>query len=317
MYYVAIFKRLCLFVMSCLFCLGLSSHKKILAAEGGSSFYVPGLYGEIGVAIPPSPGTYMLATFLHYSASAPHQLLPNGVDQRGDVDIFSQLIRGFWVAPERFLGAQFLTGFRLSVLDSDVSADVKTSSGLLLLNDNNYGLGDLGILPFSFYWQYGDIYINLYEAINVPTGKFSATRLANVALHHWAFDTVLGLTWLDPKTGIEISVTPGIIYNTKNSATNYQTGIEFHMDAMLNWHLSTSLSIGLHGSVYQQLTADKGGHSSLGSFKGRSYSIGPAVVWHKQVGNQKYYLSAKWLHEFSAKNKVEGDLTLLSLGVKF
>jgi hypothetical protein len=83
--------------------------------------------------------------------------------------------------------------------------------------------------------------------------------LANIALNHWAFDTVLAMTWLDPNTGIEVSATPGLIYNTENPDTGYQTGMEFHMDAMLNWHFSPSLSVGLHGTLYKCQSRSKNG----------------------------------------------------------
>ena len=290
---------------------------EVSAAENGFSFYVPGLYGDIAIAVPPAPGTYLLSTSVYYSAKAPESLFPNEIDQNINADVFAQLLRGFWVPQEKFLGAQVLTGFRMSLMNTDISVDFKPDTGLPPLSDQKVGFGDFAILPLSLYWQYDDIYINLYQVVSIPTGKYDQSRLANVALHHWVFNTVLAFTWLDPKTGIEISATPGIIFNTENKATNYQSGIEFHMDMMLNWRLSSSLTMGLHGSIYQQLTADKGADPSIGDFKGQGYSLGPALIWNKTINEQTYYASAKWLHEFGAKNKAEGDLMIFSAGIKF
>jgi len=307
--------RLFIFILVLIFLF--ASGTKIRAAESGVSFYVPGLYGDTGVAIPPSPGAYLLATSIYYPAKAPHPLLPGEVDKRLETETFAQLLRGFWVPKSTFFGAQMLMGFRISALDVNVEADIETPFGLVQLNGNNKGYGDLSLLPLSLYWQQGNFYINLYEVISIPTSKFDQTRLANISLNHWVFDTVLAMTWLDPKIGIEISTTSGIIYNTDNPDTNYQTGLEFHMDVMLNWHYSSSLSVGVHGSIYQQLTGDKSADPFLGAFKGQSYSIGPAIIWNKNIGRQKYYLSAKWLNEFNAKNRVEGDLTIITMGIKF
>ena len=313
--------KVSLFFLTCIANLGLllsGAHRsEVSAAENGFSFYVPGLYGDVAVAVPPAPGTYLLSTSVYYSAKAPESLFPNEVDQNINADVFAQLLRGFWVPREKFLGPQVLTGFRISLMNTDVSVDFKTDTGLPPLSDKKVGFGDFAVLPLSLYWKYDDIYINLYQVISIPTGQYDQARPANVALHHWVFNTVLAFTWLDPKTGIEISATPGIIYNTENKDTNYQSGIEFHMDMMLNWRLSSSLTAGLHGSIYQQLTADKGAAPSLGDFKGQAYSLGPALIWNKTINDQTYYASAKWLHEFGAKNKAEGDLMIFSAGIKF
>jgi len=291
--------------------------KEAYSAEGGVSFYVPGLYGDIAIAVAPPQGYYLLSTTVHYQSKAANSLLPGKIDKNIEAETVAQLIRGYWVSDQTFLGATVMMGFRLAAFDIDVAADLETPFGDQHLEEKNKDYGDLGLLPLSLYWKIGDIHLNLYEVISIPIAKYTDNSFTNTGLNHWAFDTVLTATWIDPKSGIELSLAPGIIYNTENPDTNYQTGIEFHMDVMLNYHLSNELAVGVHGSYYKQLTADKGGDPSLGDFKGRSYSVGPAIVWHKDIGEQKYYMSAKWLHEFDAVNKVKGDLTILSLGMKF
>lgn len=291
--------------------------KEVHSAEGGISFYVPGLYGDIAIAVAPPPGHYLLSTTIHYKSEAANSLLPNNIDEKIEAKTTVELIRGFWVSDETFLGATMMMGFRVAAFDIDVSANLQTPSGTVHIEENNKNFGDLALMPLSLFWKIGDIHLNLYEVISIPVAQYNPNNFTNTGLNHWAFDTVLSATWLDPKSGIEISVAPGLIYNTENPDTNYQSGVEFHMDAMLNLHLSNELVVGLHGSYYKQLTADKGSDPSLGAFKGRSYAIGPAIVWHKNIGQQKYYASAKWLHEFDAINKAEGDLTLISIGMKF
>ncbi len=287
------------------------------AAEGGASFYVPGLYGDTAIAVAPPAGIYLLSTTIHYQSEAANSLLPGQIDNNIEATTIAQLLRGFWVSDEKFLGATMMMAMRVAAFDIDVSADIQTQFGALQLDEKNRDYGDLAVIPLSLFWKLGDIHLNLYEVVSIPISKYTLNSFTNTGLNHWAFDTVLSASWFDPKTGIEISLAPGLIYNTKNPDTNYKSGTEFHVDVMFNLHLSKELTVGLHGSYYKQLTADKGAHPSLGSFKGRSYSIGPAIVWHKVVGQQQYYLSAKWLHEFEAENKVEGDLTIFTMGMKF
>jgi len=297
--------------------LGSTFSTQSIAAESTASFYVPGLYGDAAVAVPPAPGSYLLATSIFFPAKAPHSIFPGKIDQKVETEAYAHFLRGFWVPDEKFFGLQILMGVRLSVLNLDISAELNTPIGSLILEDSKTAMGDLGLIPMSLYWQRGNLYLNLYEAVNIPTAKYDKTRLANTSLNHWVFDTVLAATWLDPGTGIEISASPGVIYNTENTTTNYKSGVEFHMDLAFNLHLSSSLAVGMHGSVYRQLTGDEGAGAIQGSFKGRSNAIGPAIVWNKKLDQKQYYLSAKWLHEFSARNRLEGNLYSLTGGIKF
>ena len=290
---------------------------KMHAAESGVSFYVPGLYGDAAIAVPLPPGFYLLSTTLYYDSKAPHPLLPNEIDNKLEADISSQLLRGFWVPDQTLFGAKIMAGFRINALNVDVEAELSTPFGTVDVQDDNLDFGDIAVMPLSLYWKMGDIYFNLYEVISIPTGKYDPNRFANTSLNRWAFDSVLAMTWIDQTTGLELSAAPGLIYNTKNRDTDYKTGVEFHMDAMINLHLSKALSLGVHGSMYKQLTEDKGGDPSLGSFKGRSYSLGPAITWRVQKDDSLFYTSLKWLHEFDTVNKTEGDYMIFSVGAKF
>ncbi len=54
------------------------------------------------------------------------------------------------------------------------------------------------------------------------------------------------MTWMNKK-GTEISVMPGILFNSKNPATDYKSGTEFHVDIAVNQFLKKNLAVGLHG----------------------------------------------------------------------
>ena len=53
-----------LLLMSALFLTASSAH----AAEGGYTNYVPGLYGDFGVAVAPEPGFYLRTDLYYYTA---------------------------------------------------------------------------------------------------------------------------------------------------------------------------------------------------------------------------------------------------------
>ncbi len=105
--------------------------------------------------------------------------------------------------------------------------------------------------------------------------------------------------------------------NTENPTTNYRSGTEFHMDLMLNRFITPTFAIGLHGSIYRQLSDDSGAGAFLGPFKGKASTIGPALLYRPQIAGKQGYIAAKWLHEFDVENRFKGDLFTLTVGIKF
>lgn len=108
----------------------------------------------------------------------------------------------------------------------------------------------------------------------MPTGQYSAGDAVNVGRNYWSFDTVAAATWFNPETGTEISITPGLMVNTENDATDYRTGAEFHVDLVVNQFLSETFALGVHGYAYKQIEDDIGSGAILGGFKGEPYPAG-------------------------------------------
>jgi hypothetical protein len=75
------------------------------------------------------------------------------------------------------------------------------------------------------------------------------------------------------------------------------------------------LAVGIHGYYLQQITGDKGAGALLGSFKARSLGAGPAVMWGTKMGGQDVTFIAKWLHEFDADHRMEGDHFFISFAL--
>ncbi len=63
------------------------------------------------------------------------------------------------------------------------------------------------------------------------------------------------------------------------------------------------------------ISGDSGSGALLGNFKAEAAGIGPALLWTINVGNQNILLIAKWLHEFHAKNGIEGDHIIASFAL--
>jgi hypothetical protein len=162
-------------------------------------------------------------------------------------------------------------------------------------------------------WQHGNLHTSFATSVNIPAGAWERGRLANIGFNRWAIDTTLAATWLDRKIGFELSGAVGVTYNFENPDTDYKTGTEFHAEFAVMQHVSPAVSFGVTGYHYEQLTGDSGTGAVLGDFKGRVTAIGPAVTYNTVVGTTPVSTSLKWQHEFNARNRLEGDITMFTV----
>src|SRR4029077_20563113 len=109
------------------------------------------------------------------------------------------------------------------------------------------------------------------------TGTYDSSRLANLGIGHGAIDGGAGYTYFDPKAGHEFSVVTGLTYNFVNPSTDYQNGIDWHLDWGASQFLSKTTQVGAVGYFYQQLTPDKGSLPALGPIESGVIGVGPQV----------------------------------------
>ncbi len=124
-----------------------------------------------------------------------------------------------------------------------------------------------------------------------------------------------GYTYFHPETGREFSATAGFTYNFENTDTDYQSGIDAHLDWGASQFLSEQLHVGLAGYFYYQITGDSGSGAKLGDFKSRVNAIGPQVGYIFNMGDKQAYLNLKGYWEFNANNRPEGWNTWLTLSI--
>ncbi len=162
-------------------------------------------------------------------------------------------------------------------------------------------------------WEAGEHQWNVAFTGIAPTGKYSPDSLAFMGLNRPAFDIKGGYTFLSMETGTKLSAAAGVTFNLRNTATDYQTGTEFHLEAALNQHFPFGLAAGVGGYFYQQLSGDSGSGAVLGPFRGRVAAVGPLLAYTFKVDTQQVTLSGRWFHEFDVKRRVRGDAIFASL----
>ena len=140
-----------------------------------------------------------------------------------------------------------------------------------------------------------------------PTGGYDPSRLANLGIGHNAIDAGGGYTYFNPQTGHEFSATLGFTYNFENQHTQYQNGVDMHLDWGASQFLTKQLHVGLVGYAYQQLSCDSGAGDRVGCFESRVFGIGPQIGYIVPISNTyQGYFNAKGYKEFGAEHRPEG-----------
>lgn len=296
------------------------------ADEGGVSYWLPGRFGSLA-AVPSVPGWSMAAVYYHTSVEAsgavaaarqiqvgriPANLAVNlnaNLSAQGDLILlnptytFATPVLGGQLA----IGVTGLFGRSSASVDGTLTAVLGplavTRTGFI--GDSITSVGDL-YPQATLKWNAGVHNFMTYVTGDIPVGAYSSTRLANLGIGHAAIDGGGGYTYFNPASGQEFSAVAGLTYNFKNPSTNYQNGIDFHVDWGMSQFLSKQVFVGFVGYGYQQITDDFGQHPILGGFRSRVFGIGPQAGFLFPVGDMQGYLNLKAYGEFAAENRPAG-----------
>jgi hypothetical protein len=310
--------RLCVAGIATLGALALA--EPAVAAEGGTSFYLLGSKTTMAGFLP-GPGFYASLQNYGYSGSGNIAYESGGVTVSGNVKAtaYVALPTVLWVLNQDVLGGNLAFTLTTPYGGKSLNADaLLTGPGGGVISTNfqkdNWDFGD-PVVGATWGGKDGDLHYTLNALVNVPIGPWEKGNPINISFHRWAVDTTAALTYLDPKTGVELSGAAGFTFNGENPDTNYRTGTEFHLEAAAMLHVSRQLSFGLNGYMYDQISGDSGSGAVLGGFEGRVYAIGPALDFTFLVGKTPVVTSFRYFHEFGAKNRLEGDAGFINLAV--
>jgi hypothetical protein len=283
-----------------------------VADEGGVSYWLPGTYGSLA-AVPAVPG-WSFSTFNYCdSVSAAKDAafvrgggISAGLSARTDF----QYLYPAYVFATPVLGGQASLGMGALVGPSTTSAfGTVTGPGGGSLprsrSDSVFGVGDL-YPTGSLRWNQGVNNEMIYLTGDIPVGLYNSHNLASLGIGHGAIDAGVGYTYFDTVKGHEFSAVIGATYNLINSSTQYQNGVDAHLDWGASQFLSASLQVGAVGYVYDQLTGDHGSGAKLGPFESRVIGVGPQIGYLFPVAGMQGYVNLKAYGEFDALHRPSG-----------
>lgn len=292
-----------------------------LADEGGVSFWLPGANGSFA-AVPGVPGWSFTKVYYHTSVDAGGNVqfprggsLDAGLEARGDLILFGPS----YTLDEPIWNGGMLTLNVLGVggrMKGSVDATLTGPNGNQISGERTDTLTSFGdIFPkASIAWNAGVNNYMFYVMGGIPVGDYDPDRLANLGLGHGAIDVGGAYTYLNPASGLEFSLTAGLTYNFENPDTDYQNGIDGHIDWAVSQFFNEHFHAGLVGYAFQQLSGDSGDGAILGDFKSRVFGIGPQMGYKFAVNDSMAgYVNLKGFYEFGAENRPEGWNTWLTL----
>lgn len=287
------------------------------AAEGGYSNYIPGTYGDFAAAVEPTTKLTIRNDIYYYQADSKRSVRSGLIEGDVDIEFIMDFLTLLYKPDVEIFGAHYAFGAFIPIVHADVDTGIRIGDSELRQQEDTFGQGDITLVPAVFFWNRGNFHFTLAEYIITPTGKYDTDDLANTGLNYWTFDTDFAVTYLNTETGQDYSMNIGYNYNTENTDTDYQTGQELHIDFMINQFLSESWAIGIQGFYLKQVTGDSGDGALLGNFKAEAAGIGPAVLWTTKIKDQEVSFIGKWLHEYHAERRMEGDHVFVSFATGF
>ena len=303
------------------------------ADEGGVSFWIPGFFGSLAAVPAQAPGWSVTTIYYHDSVSAggnvalarqfeirtvPVNLTASftgNVNASVNLDLFAAT----YTFATPVLGAQASFSL-LSVYGANSTSLAGTLAGTLAgplggtvpfsrsdgITSTIVAFGD--VLPmFQLKWNAGVNNFMTYITGDMPAGAYDSARLANIGIGHWAVDVGGGYTYFDPTTGHEASAVLGFTYNFINPSTQYQNGVDMHLDWGVSQFLTKQVQVGLVGYLYQEIGCDSGSGDRVGCFQSRTVGIGPQFGYIFPIGGKlQGYFNIKAYGEFDAANRPSG-----------
>ena len=312
---------------------GLTAIDEARADEGGVSFWVPGFFGSLA-ATPQVPGLTVATLYYHTSVTAGADVAFARQVSRGQLtanfnaslsanlnaDANLGLTIPTYVFATPFLGGQAAAALVIPMGHNRVAVDATLTASLGPFGftasgsrtEAVAGMGDL-IPQFSVRWNMGVHNWMTYITGNLPVGRYDATSLANLGIGHAAIDAGAGYTYFNPATGHEFSAVLGFTYNFENPSTQYQNGVDMHLEWAASRFVTKQLLLGLVGYAYTQISCDSGSGDRLGCFESRVFGIGPQIGYVVPLGERQAYLNLKGYKEFESEHRPEGWNVWLTL----
>lgn len=294
------------------------------ASEGALGRPITGLQGtSYAGVVPATPGFSTSLSYAYYDGKIGREReapLGGGGSALG-LEVTAQLYSatGIYVWDTGEGAWNFAPAVVLPFANIEAGVDLRIGSNSASAHQTDFGLFDMAFVPVMAGYHFSKTsHLSLALYVFAPTGTYSVDNLAQLSLNNWTFSPTVGYTRLLAEGSVELSALSAVDFYTENKATDYQNGAVFRTDALAVKRFKTGWGIGAMAGWIQQLEDDDGTTADrLGGFQGRSLGIGPLLTYTHSTADSHVEVSARWIHEFDVKNRLQGDPLMLSAMLQF
>jgi len=290
------------------------------ADEGGVPFWFSGQFASFA-AVPTSPGWSVPIQGYYYDGgvSGDQELRPGNLVTAGlNSTVLLLMAQPTYAPKSKIWGGQLALGlgFGWGSNSTDASVSITGFPKGLNVSDSVTNFTDLYPIA-SLAWAKSNHYWMTYITGDIPIGSYNPDRLSNLGIGHGAIDVGGGYTYFNTTNGHEFSAVLGFTYNLENGDTDYQNGIDAHLDWAASQFLNQHWQVGIVGYVYGQLTGDSSSKPYNDGLKSSIASAGPEIGYAFTMKGKAAYINARAYWEFGAKNRIEGTGLFATVSLPF
>jgi hypothetical protein len=293
-------KLLVRFVLVC----GLAALASSLQAQP-TAHYVPGVEGIKGASLPP-PGWYVRDYNLAYTASTVNNGAGVSVGPPNfDAFTYANVPRVIWISETKILGGNVGVDALIPLIDQSVRAGGFDSS--------TFGVGDL-FAESTLSWHVKQFDFAAGLGVWMPTGDY-APRTTQAGLGYWTPMLTAGATWyVDQEKTWAVSALGRYEINTEQNVTHVTRGQAFTLEWGVSKTLQKVIDVGAVGYYQQKVTSDSG-PAAFVMPQDRVAAVGPEI--NVAFPKPMLFVSFRYLYEFMAENRAQGQTFTLTLTKRF
>jgi hypothetical protein len=267
--------------------------------------YCPGSEGLLAASAPP-PGWYVRDYNIFYTADQVNNSSGQSVGPSNfKVFTYAQVPRLIWVTDAKFLGANVGVNALLPIVYQDITAGPYRSS--------TFGAGDLLVDGFLA-WHPKQFDFLLAAGFWSPTGNSSAPPTTDAGLGYWGGMLTFGGTWyMDSEKTWALSLLNRYEVNSEQQNTDITPGNGYTLEWGISKKLCKNIQVGPAGYFQMKTTADSGEGAT--TERDRVAAVGPEI--DGVIPKIDVHVSVRYLYEFMAANRAQGQTITLTLTKRF
>ncbi len=287
------------------------------AAEYAFTSYPLGVLA-FGAGITPPPGTYVTNAISFYSGNIGGTFDFGGRIFNAGVkaDIFLDSTNILLVPQGKLLDGYFGASVTVPAGYVDFNASASGARGAISSETAGGGWGDMN-LQFQLGWDGEAFSHTVYLLGVIPTGRYETGFNPIIGFNRPSLDLGWAFTYFDKNSKLQLNGAVGFMTSMENTATQYQTGNEFHAEWAIGYKFDNGLLIGAVGYDYRQLTRNSGSGDLLGPFESLGDAVGPGLSYPTLIGELPVVINVRDYEQYNWKNFFHGNAAIASFTAVF